>query len=136
MLPPRNKLAIEDIIERQARRDQAKIHGQQNVGNHLHLMVSFRTKEQFIRFLRSISGLIASHVLQARKGKPAGGKFWDQIPFTRIIQGFCDFNNMLRYILKNVVEVEIGTDFREGIERFERALAKSRKTGRHVSEFL
>jgi REP element-mobilizing transposase RayT len=131
-----NQVAIDTIIEKQARRQNAKVHAQQNVGSHLHLMASFKTKDQLKKFMRAVSGLIARHVLRTKKGKPAGVKFWDHIPFTRIVQGMNDFYGMLRYILKNTLEAECGKEWREGIERYERALRKAKKTGRDVLEIL
>lgn len=136
MLSPRNQIAIDRIIEKQARKNDVKIHAEQNVGNHLHVMASFKSKPQFKRFLRAVAGLIARHVLESKKGHAAKTKFWDHIPFTRIVQGFRDFTGMLRYILKNTVEAELGKEFREGVERFERALAKAKKAGREIWEFL
>jgi REP element-mobilizing transposase RayT len=136
MLSLRNRLAIDRIIEEQARKQEAKIHAQQNVGNHIHCMASFKKKNQLTRFLRAVAGLIARHVLGAEKGQPAGTKFWDHPPFSRIIQGTRDFAGMVRYILKNEVEARLGKAFREGIERFDRAQAKAIKAGREVWEFL
>jgi REP element-mobilizing transposase RayT len=136
MLSPRNRLAIDRIIEKQARNQEAKIHAQQNVGNHIHCMASFKTKKQFTRFLKAVAGLIARLVLGAQKGQPAGTKFWDHPPFSRIIQGARDFAGMVRYILKNEVEARLGKAFREGIEKFDRAQAKAQKAGREVWEFL
>jgi REP element-mobilizing transposase RayT len=136
MLSPRNRLAIDRIIEKQARKQEAKVHGQQNVGNHIHFMASFKTKKQLTRFLKAVAGLIARHVLGAQKGQPAGTKFWDHPPFSRIIQGARDFAGMVRYILKNEVEARLGKAFREGIEKFDRAQAKAQKTGRAIWEFL
>ncbi|RYZ76800.1 MAG: hypothetical protein EOP06_30935, partial [Proteobacteria bacterium] len=97
MLSPHNRIAIDRIIEKQARKQQAKIHAQQNVGNHCHLMASFRTRAQFKKFLKAVSGLIARHVLRTKKGRPAQARFWDQIPFTRIVRGFRDFKSMIHY---------------------------------------
>jgi REP element-mobilizing transposase RayT len=136
MLSARNKVAIDRIIEKQARKQQAKVHAQQNVGNHCHLMASFKTREHFKRFLRAVCGLIARHVLGAEKGEPAGAKFWDHTPFTRIVRGLRDFRGMMNYILKNTVEAERGRNLREGIETFERAFTKARKTGREAYEFF
>jgi REP element-mobilizing transposase RayT len=134
MLSPQNRVAIDRIIEKQARKHQGKIHAQQNVGNHCHLMASFKTREQFKKFLKAVSGLIAQHVLKTRKGQPAKTKFWDHIPFTRIVQGLRDFRIMLEYILKNMIEVEVGKKFRESVESSERAFAKIRRTGRDARE--
>ena len=131
-----NKLVIDRLITKSAKKLNAKMHAIQNVGNHIHLFMTFQTKPELTNFLKSVTASIARHVLKAKKGKPAGIRFWDAIPFTRIVDGLRDFHGMMNYILKNRIEVDYGADAREAIERFERAERKARKTGRHASEFL
>ena len=131
-----NKLAVEKIVQTNAKKQNAKLHAHQNVGNHLHILASFKTKAALTKFLKTIAALISRHVTNAKKGKPAGIKFWDAIPFSRIVDGLRDFRGMLNYILKNRIQAEYGSEAREEMERFERAEAKARKTGRPAFEFL
>ena len=131
-----NKLAVESILINHAKKTNAKLHAKQNVGNHVHILATFKTKKMLTRFLKAITALIARHVTKAKKGKPFGVKFWDEIPFTRIVEGLRDFRGMLNYILKNRIEAEYGAAARERMENFEKAEAKARKTGRVAYDFL
>ena len=125
-----NRVAVDTMINDQSRKVSAKIHAKQNVGNHVHLLMSFKTKTALTKFLKAIASMIARHVTQARKGKPAGFRFWDEIPFSRIVDGLRDFRGMLNYILKNRIESEYGREAREALEAFEKAEAAScRRSG-------
>ncbi len=80
-----------------------------NVGNHLHLLLRTRSKSYpqakavFQAFLRRFSGELAFQVMQAKKGQPKG-RFWDAIPFTRLINWGRDFATAKTYIFKNLIE--------------------------------
>ena len=127
----RNKLAVDAIIEKQSRKVVAKIHAQQNVGNHIHLLMSFKTKAALTKFLRAIASMISRHVTQARKGHPAGVRFWDELPFSRIVDGLRDFRGMLKYIFKNRIESDYGRNARDAMEEFEqiqRTVCRKRST--------
>ena len=122
MRTARNQIAIERIIARQAQRFGVKIHAEQNVGNHIHCIVSCGARENFKNFLRAVTGLIARFVLNGR-----GGKFWTQIPFTRLITGKRDYMAMLRYIAKNLIEATCGKSARTAIETEEVEARKERR---------
>ena len=122
MLSAGNKIGVASIIEKQAIRFGIKIHKEQNVGNHLHLIVSCGRREQFANFLRAVTGLIARAIL---KGKP--GKFWTKAPFTRLINGARDYAGMLKYIGKNFVEANFGKAARVSIEIDEERERKERR---------
>lgn len=129
----RNKVAVDAIIETHSRKVAAKIHAKQNVGNHIHLLMSFKTKALLTNFLKAIASIISRHVTQARKGHPVGGRFWDEIPFSRIVDGLRDFQGMLNYILKNRIEADYGRDAREAMEEFEKLQRKLERST--TSEF-
>ncbi len=133
---PRNKLYIERVVEKWARKLGITIHAQQNVGNHIHLIVSFPRREAVQNFMRTVAGLIARHVTGAKKGRPFGERFWDALAFSRVVHGERDLWNLKRYILKNEVEAEFGGSARDGVERFDEADRKARKTGRPITDFL
>jgi REP element-mobilizing transposase RayT len=112
MLTPKGRLAIANLLETQARKNGVKIHKFANVGNHLHMLATFRSRETFKRFLRTFSGLVARLVTGARKGKPFG-KFWAALAHTRVIVGQKAYALAERYIFANEIEVKYGYDARE-----------------------
>ncbi len=70
-----------------------------------------RTHEAYRSFVRFVSGKIAFEVTGAKKGramvsKKADGKFWDSIPFSRVLEWGRDFINARIYITKNLFEGE------------------------------
>ena len=134
LLTSRNRVGVAKIFTKQAKKFGVKIHSEQNVGNHLHAVISCGSRENFRGFLRAATGLIAKFVLN---GKP--GKFWTQIPFTRLITGKRDFNSMLDYISKNFIEATFGKAARTELEETERnerrpKLAMARKRNRKLTD--
>jgi REP element-mobilizing transposase RayT len=132
----KNKVEIERIFARRAKQFAVTIHRFENVGNHIHAVVTFKRKDAFQNFLRTVSALIARHVTGARKGKPFGKRFWDHLPFTRVVFGQRGMNALGGYMWKNELEREAGGLARHTIEEYERAAAKARRTGRDIWEFL
>ncbi|MBX9767508.1 MAG: transposase, partial [Bdellovibrionales bacterium] len=82
MWKPSNKAHIHKIVAKHAARSHVRIYRFSNNGNHLHLAIRAKDKRQFQKFLRSIAGLIARHVLNDKKGLPAKTKFWSALAFT------------------------------------------------------
>ncbi len=78
-----------------------------NVGNHLHLHVRLHNSHLYKAWIRGLSsglamismGLQGLHHLKHKKQK-----FWDQRPFSRIIQSFRHFMNTKSYLEVNVLE--------------------------------
>jgi hypothetical protein len=75
-----------------------------NAGNHLHLIVLARSRAAFQRFIRAISGLIARASLGVERGAARGLKFWDALPFTRILEWGRDFRQACAYVVQNTLE--------------------------------
>ena len=127
----RFQVAIEKILDANAAKFGVKMHADQNSGNHLHLIVSCGRRENFQKFLKAVTGLIAMLVLNGE-----AGKFWTQPAFTRIITGARDYHSMLKYLSKNLIEVAFGkaarTEFEAGEKdaRKERLRERRRKTAR------
>ena len=92
--------------DRIARESGVKLYRFVNVGNHLHLVVKARSKKDFQRFLRVLTGKIAMLVTGARKGKPLAKRFWDLLAHTKLIQWGRQFENLARYMAKNLREAE------------------------------
>lgn len=131
-----HKVAVDRIIVRNAKKFGVRIHDRVNVGNHLHLVLSFPSREAFQRFLKTVTGLIARHITGARKGKPFGRRFWDYTAFTRVIVGHRAYLSARNYVEKNRIEAVFGRVARKVVEEFEYAVRLSRKRKRAISEFL
>ncbi len=123
----RNLKAIERIILRQAKLSRVNLDRFSINSNHLHLLISFKRREFYFKFVRAISGLIARQVLQTERGlamkesqsktkremridnnNSAGAQslpgFWDARPFTRIVKWGKAYFTLARYILRNELE--------------------------------
>lgn len=127
MLGYKNKLQIERIVVARAKQFGITLHDWQNVGNHLHLVASFKRRESLQNFLRTIAALIARHVTGAKRGKPYGKRFWDQLAFSRVVFGRLGFGHLKNYVQKNRIEAEEGGEARRIIEQYELALREARR---------
>ncbi len=102
-----------------------------NVGNHLHLLVKARRREQLCGYLRALSGVLVRIVMNCQKGNPMrragqrlgvrgamsgrgvdaainGEKFWDARPFTKIVAiGVRPFQNIRKYLEKNRRQAQV-----------------------------
>ncbi|MEQ1876462.1 MAG: transposase [Bdellovibrionia bacterium] len=103
MMSPLNERKVEAIVYEYADKFGVRVHDFANGGNHLHLNVTIPNREQFQKFLRTVSGLIARHILKAKKGQPKG-KFWTSLAFTRVADWGRQLWNLKTYIFKNVLE--------------------------------
>jgi len=103
MLKRGNKAEIHRIVDETAERFGVRIHRFSNVGNHLHLLISTKTRRGFQSFLRVVTGAVAFVVTGARKGNPVG-KFWDQLAFSRVLSWGREFRIAVVYLVKNELE--------------------------------
>ena len=92
--------------DRIARESRVKLRSLVNVGNHLHIVVKARRREDLRRFLRVVTGRIATLVTGARKGKPLAKRFWDQLVHTKLVISKRQEENLARYMGKNLGEAE------------------------------
>ena len=94
------------IVQKQAQQLGVKLYRYANGGNHLHLIVLPLSRSAFNKFVRAVSGLIARLILVTERGRPMprNTQFWDQRPFTRILEWGADFYNTCDYLLKNTLE--------------------------------
>ena len=110
MLYYKNQSVISEIVYSNAKKLGINIIDFVNVGNHLHIIIKLNTsnpestKYSYCRFIRAISGLIARVVLNVQRGKRLGIKFWDQRPFTRIVDSWTALKILKNYILKNLLQ--------------------------------
>jgi REP element-mobilizing transposase RayT len=99
-----------------AKRYGVRVYRYANVGNHIHLLIQVPTREAWKRFSKELSGGIAQIVTGARKGlalkrsadttipESAKRAFWDELLFTRIVKFGRDFDELCRYVMKNLFE--------------------------------
>jgi REP element-mobilizing transposase RayT len=105
MLRRENKGRVLALVHRSSECHRIQVHRFENVGNHLHLLVSAGSRRDFQGFLRVLAGQIAFLVTGARKGNPIpGGRFWDKLAYSRVVQRGRDFKNVIRYLSKNAWE--------------------------------
>lgn len=105
MLHPRNVRVIEGFLSAVAKKWGIRIHERANVGNHLHLLIRARSRGEFQAFLRELSGGIAMRVTGSRKSLAIlGGRFWDELAYTRAVSWGRDFTRVAAYIVTNLFE--------------------------------
>ncbi len=85
---------LDKMILRFAKKFGIKIFESSVNANHLHLVISFKHRLLYKRFVAAITGRIA-HVLKIK---------WLNRPFTRIINWGHDFKNVCAYVVKNQKE--------------------------------
>lgn len=79
---------IQKLVNEEAVKVGARVMGYANSGNHIHLLMRFRSPKGQRSFLRAIGGLIARLVLGAKKTAKKlkdGESFWAGRPFTRLV---------------------------------------------------
>lgn len=93
------------LIQKHAGKNRISIYEYANAGNHLHLLIRAKRRDDYCRFIRTITGLIARMVGKTEKGTPLGEKFWDARPFTRIVSfSKNDFQKVKLYLKRNIWE--------------------------------
>jgi REP element-mobilizing transposase RayT len=86
-----------------ARRYGVRVYRYANVGNHIHLLASVRSRPALQSFLRVFAGLTARLVTGARRGRPVG-RFWDRLAYTRIVSWGREFRAVGAYVKQNEAE--------------------------------
>jgi hypothetical protein len=105
MLHPKNVRVIDGFVAKTARKWGIRVHERANVGNHLHLLVRARSRREFQAFLRELAGGIAMRITGSRKSfSLAGGRFWDELAYTRVVSWGRDFTRVSLYIVTNLFE--------------------------------
>lgn len=104
LLSRRHKTAVDDLLVGSARKHHIRLKQRVNVGNHVHLLVTFTHRREFKAFIREIAGRIAMRVTGAGKTRELGTPFWDHRPYTRIVEWGKDLAGLARYFTKNLFE--------------------------------
>lgn len=105
LLNPEKRKVVDRAIAAATERFQVRVYNRANVGNHIHFVLKARTHDAYRAFIRYLSGRIAFEVTGAKKGR-AAGRFWDSIPYSRVLEWGRDFINARIYITKNLFEGE------------------------------
>lgn len=103
-----NKSYVQALLRKMSAKYGVQIHSFANVGNHLHLLVQTKTKQQIrarkqlANFIREFSGKIAIKIMKAKKGLP--GRFWDQLTYSKLVEWGSQFKAITNYLLFNDLE--------------------------------
>jgi REP element-mobilizing transposase RayT len=125
-LVAKNRTVIGRILDRFAKKFGVRIYQRSINSNHIHLLLKITNRSLYKAFIKSISGQIASHVMQKQSfklfqraqqlsqrgdgpqtAKLVGRKlqgFWQFRPFSRIVNWGRDFKICMSYIKQNVLE--------------------------------
>jgi hypothetical protein len=104
----KNRIYVENIIKKQARKFGVVIQDFANVGNHLHIKSRAGSREGFQSFLRSVTCMIARKITRARRGHKLKNKFWDDLAFTRVLSSYREELNLRGYFTANRIEADRG----------------------------
>lgn len=99
-----NSRFISQLVARLSKQWHVRVYEFSNNGNHLHLLIQPESRQGLKAFMRTLSALTARHVTGARKGKSLTKKFWDAIPFTRIVEWGKAFFLAKNYVIQNQLE--------------------------------
>lgn len=113
----RNRLRVKELVETISNKFHVRVVRYANVGNHLHLVIrlpgrSAVARSHYGNWIRVLTSRIAKEVGGAKRGEPLKDergkrtKFWDSIPFTRVIHGRRGWQVMTRYVLTNEIEAQ------------------------------
>jgi REP element-mobilizing transposase RayT len=114
LLTKSNREFAEQLLAKVSRRFfvQVKAGSFVNMGNHLHLVVRFNDRNRFGQFLKSFSAQLARRVTGAKRGNPQG-RFWDGIPFTRVLRSSFEELQLRGYLRANLIERSLSRSERE-----------------------
>ncbi|MEQ1666349.1 MAG: transposase [Bdellovibrionales bacterium] len=90
----KNQTFINEKLKKFAKKFGIAIYGKAIVSNHIHLVLKFSHRLNYISFIRSVAGVLAK-TLNVK---------WTLLPFTRIVTWGRDFKNTLKYVLQNELE--------------------------------
>lgn len=100
MLQRKHRARIRHLVWDTAARCGVKIHGFQNVGNHLHIHVRAPTRVGWQYFLRVFPQRVMFAVTGAKKGNPKG-RFWALLAFSRVVEWGREHKTLRKYLNKN-----------------------------------
>ncbi len=104
LLHRKNSKFISQLVASLSARWAVRVFEFSNNGNHLHLLIQARDRKGFRGFVRGLSAMTVRHVTGTEKGRPFGKRFWDSIPFTRIVAWGRSFLLAKNYVVQNQME--------------------------------
>jgi REP element-mobilizing transposase RayT len=122
LLRRENKAEIEKLVAIFSHRFGVKVYRFAIASNHVHLVIRPTARSLYNKFIRALSGKIASHVMRGQsfekfkrllggEGGQAqaetqgiGQRFWQFRPFTRVLFWGRDFKQACGYVTQNTLE--------------------------------
>ena len=112
MLHFRNKIEIEKIVIATAKKHFITLREFINMGNHYHMDIKAKRREDLQKFLKEVNSKIAKLVMKAKKGQ-AKGKFWNGLTFSRVLTTAMEALTLKGYFNANKIERQQGKETRE-----------------------
>ncbi len=103
-LHPSHAPFIRCVVPLIAKRFNVQLYEWSQNSNHLHLLLRAATRDGLKHFLMAVSGRISQKITCAKKGNPLGKRFFDHIPFSRIVEWGRSLVIARRYIIQNNLE--------------------------------
>ena len=110
------------LISKQAEKFGIKIYSSALNFSHIHLVIKIKRREDYVRFIRALTSLMAQAV---RRAYPELETVFTLRPFTRIVSWGRDYKNILEYMIKNWHEafgIKPAGAHRLGVPRTEKAV--------------
>ena len=98
-----NSKWISNLLKRQSKKHGIIIYEFGNSGNHLHLLIRAHKKKMFNSFLKVFTSAIAMKWTGGKKTNPSP-KFWDHLPWTRIVAWGKAYWTAKKYVIQNRLE--------------------------------
>lgn len=112
MLSFQNQPLVEKLIRQAAKRYWIVIGDYVNMGNHYHLKVKAKRRQDLQNFLRMINTQLARLIMKAKKGH-AKGRFWDGLTFSRLLKSGLEELRLKGYFKANRIEAKSGPKKRQ-----------------------
>lgn len=112
LLSFKNKIFVKSLVAGTAKKYFVTVGDFVNMGDHLHLKIKAKRREDLQNFLRVIAAQIARHVMNAKKGL-ASGRFWDGLIYSRVLLSAFEELGLKGYFQGNRIELSHGKESRE-----------------------
>lgn len=117
LLNSRNAHVVFRITNAMGKKYGVRIYEYANAGDHLHMLIKLSNRHLWRPFIRELTGRIAMHVTGAKKGDGQKKSFWDQRPFTRIVDGWRRAYRIAKdYVALNQLEALFVMDARHDLQ--------------------
>jgi REP element-mobilizing transposase RayT len=101
---PRNLKLVERTLKKLAHQFGITIYRYAIVSNHIHILLKLSNRFTFAPFMRALAGTIALKVTGANKLKALTEKFWDFIPWSRVVEWGKAYTRAKAYVFQNELE--------------------------------